>query len=120
MSKKTIVHIERDTTKAGRTINALLGLLTANRYALIFTLKVTLVKRNYQPERMRQRALENLFIAVILFPLAMGVVLGLKKCGYDPPYFDILPSDSITNQSHTPINTPAQKTDPIYEAVAGR
>lgn len=78
--KRTIFKLERDQTKAGRTINALLGLLTANRYSLIFTLRITLVKRNYQPERMRQRAKENLLIFLILFPIALGITIGLDRC----------------------------------------
>lgn len=101
--KRTIFKIERDQTKAGRTINALLGLLTANRFALIFTLRLTLVRRNYQPERMRQRAKENLLIFLILFPLAMGITIGMEKCQHPTP---IVPPteekrDTLVNEAYS-------------------
>lgn len=96
--KKVIYRTERDSTKAGRTINALLALLTANRYALIFTLRITLVKRNYQPEAMRKRAKENLLIFLILFPIVLGIVIGMEKCSKPDITKTILP-DSIEIKS---------------------
>lgn len=117
MTKKTLFHIERDTTRAGRTINALLGLLTANRYALIFSLKLTLVKRNYQPERMRQRALENLYIALVLFPVTMGIVLGMRQCKPIHPA-EITPSDTIQTPPTThQFMKPLQVANPLPASV---
>lgn len=102
--KRTIFKIERDQTKAGRTINALLALLTANRYALIFTFRLTLVKRAYQPENMRRRVKENLFIFLVLFPLALSLVVMNEKCSHQPSQ-NIMPSDTtrIQNPSHQTI-----------------
>ena len=104
--KKTIVHIERDTTKAGRTINALLGLLTANRISFIFSFKLTIVKRNYQPENFKRRAKENLFIALVLFPIFLGFTVMLNKCGYLPdPTPTITPKDTTMNKSDLIIDS---------------
>lgn len=101
--KRTLFKLEHDQTKAGRTINALLALLTANRYALIFTFRLTLVKRAYQPENMRKRIKESLFIFLVLFPLAMSIVVLNEKCSHQP-------NDNITPTDTTRIQSPSHQT----------
>lgn len=78
--KKTIYHSNVSETRKGRIINALLALCTANRYSVIFTFKITIVKRNYQLEGMRKRAKENIFIALVLFPFVMALMMAMEKC----------------------------------------
>lgn len=82
--KKAIYHSNISETRKGRIINALLALCTANRYSVIFSFKITIVKRNYQLEGMRKRAKENIFIALVLFPFVMGLMMALEKCGSVP------------------------------------
>ena len=100
--RKTIFKIERDQTKVGRTINALLAFLTANRYALIFTFRLTLVKRAYQPEPLRKRVTDNLLTFLILFPFIMGIVLMHEKCTAPDPT-PLTPTDSTRTEAERPI-----------------
>lgn len=109
--KKTIYHFENNSTKAGRAINALLALLTANRYALIFTLKVTISKRNYQPEPFRRRAIENLFIFLCLFPIAMGLTVLMNKCNEYPQPTPIIEE---REEEEIPIHVDAMGRDSIF------
>lgn len=92
--KKTVYHSESDTSKAGRTIRALLAFLTAGRYSVIFSFKITFVKREYNERRMRERAIENLFIALVLTPIVIGITLYMNRC--TPPTTYIEKSDSIS------------------------
>ena len=103
--KRTLFKIDHDQTKGGRTINALLALLTANRYALIFTFRLTLVKRSYQPEAMRRRAKENLLIFLVLFPLAMVVKMMCQKCQEPDPFLQIQ-TDSLELPKAVTTETP--------------
>lgn len=100
MIKKAIYHSESDTSKTGRTIRALLAFLTAGRYSVIFSFKITFVKREYNERRMRERALENLFIALVLTPVVIGITIGMNKCNPQPTYIEkrdsISASDSTT------------------------
>ena len=102
--RKTIFKLERDQTKVGRTINALLAFLTANRYALIFTFRITLVKRAYQPESIRKRITENLLTFLILFPFVMGLILMHEKCTSPDPK-PIIPTDTIRTEPEKPKPT---------------
>lgn len=111
MKKKVIYHSETDTTKAGRTIRALLAFLTANRYSLIFSLKLTLVKRNYEPNSFKRRAKENLYIFLVLFPLVMAITIMLQKCGNLPhnvpdPFRDKteITTDSIDDETRHEVS----------------
>lgn len=99
--KKTIFKVERDQTKAGRTINALLAFLTANRYALIFTFRLTLVKRAYQPKTLKQRIKENILIILILFPLTLSVIMMLNKCS-QPTKAAMIQTDSLEHDESIP------------------
>ena len=103
--KRTLFKIERDQTRVGRTINALLALLTANRYALIFTFRITLVKRAYQEESFRKRAKENLLIFIILFPLAMAITMSLDKCSH-PTSIVPIQADSLERHEQQNYNVP--------------
>lgn len=107
--RKTIFKIERDQTKAGRTINALLALLTANRYALIFTFRLTLVRRAYQPESLARRTKENLLIFIVLFPLMASLLLISERCS-SPDAMPIIPRDSISHEAE--IKPMAEETYP--------
>lgn len=80
--KKIVYRSEIDSTKAGRAFRALLALCTARKYSLIFSFKITLVRREYQPHRTKQRVLESFYIFLVLFPLMMGAMFGLQKCGF--------------------------------------
>lgn len=80
MSKKTFFHIDHDTTKAGRSINALLSLLTANRYALILTIKLTIVKRHFVNDPMKRSIWNRIYLAVVLAPITLTVALCFKHC----------------------------------------
>lgn len=99
MIKRTIYHSESDTSKAGRTIRALLAFLTAGRYSVIFSFKITFVKREYNERRMRERALENLFIALVLTPVVIGITIGMNKCNPQPIYIE--QCDSISAPDST-------------------
>lgn len=99
MIKKAIYHSESDTSKAGRTIRALLAFLTAGRYSVIFSFKITFVKREYNERRMRERALENLFIALVLTPVVIGITIGMNKCNPQPTYIE--KRDSINASDST-------------------
>lgn len=92
--RKAIYHFENNSTKVGRSITALLALLTQKRLSVIFHLRITIVRREYQPEALKRRAMENLFIFVVLFPLVMAVTIGMKKC-QNPQPTHIEQNDSI-------------------------
>lgn len=104
--RRTIFKIERDQTKGGRIINVLLALLTARKYALIFNVRITLVRRNYTPESLKRRTLDNLFIFVVLFPIVMGVTFGMKQCKNTPTPTHIEKEDSIPQETEKPDPTP--------------
>lgn len=93
--KKTIYHSNVSETRKGRIINALLALCTANRYSVIFSFKITIVKRNYQLEGMRKRAKENIFIALVLFPFVMALMMAMEKCKSTP----MLPSGQMNDST---------------------
>lgn len=80
--KRTIYHFNSSDTYKGRAINALLAFLTANRYSVIFSLKCTIVKRNYNPNRMKQRVIDNIIIATIFIPLMAALTTIMNQCGH--------------------------------------
>lgn len=97
--KKTIYHSQSDATKAGRTIRALLAFMTAGRYSLIFSFKITLIKRNYNEHRMRQRVLENIFMCLVFAPIIIGLTMYMERCNTQPTIIE--PCDSIQTQHST-------------------
>lgn len=82
--KRTIYHFNSSDTYRGRAINALLAFLTANRYSVIFSLKCTIVRRNYNPHRMKQRIIDNLVISTILLPFLLMLTMAMQECGSFP------------------------------------
>ena len=112
--KRTIYHSNISETRKGRIINALLAFLTANRYSVIFTFKITIVKRDYQLEGMRKRAKENLFIAIILFPLAMAITMGLQKC-QQPRFIQDRETETSAEKDSTDASAGAL-VHPLHEA----
>lgn len=82
--KRTIYHFNSTESHRGRAINALLGFLTANRYSLIFSLKCTIVKRNYNERRMRERVLDSLWISSIIAPIGIALMFTFEKCSNTP------------------------------------
>lgn len=101
-TKKVIYHSQSDTTKAGRTIRALLGFLTAGRYSLIFSFKITMVKREYNERRMRERAIENLFMVLVFTPLIIGITMYMEKCNNPITIIDKTENDTIKVDSMSP------------------
>ena len=85
-------------TRKGRIINALLAFLTANRYSIIFQLKITMVKRNYQESRLKERILDNLLISLVLFPFLMGNVFYMERCTPKLPHTTPSTLDTIRKQ----------------------
>ena len=99
--KKAIYHSEFHNTRKGRVFNALLSFLTLGRFSLIFTFKITIVKREFQGWRARQRFKEHLYIFLVLFPLSLAVTLGLQQCKDKRYHLYDKETDSIQSQRDT-------------------
>ena len=93
--KRTIYHSELDNSKGGRTMRALFAILTKNRYSLIMSWKITIVKRNYQERRMRQRVLNDLYIVLIFAPIIIPMCLYFDGCSNKNPMNIENDSDSV-------------------------
>ena len=93
--KRTIYRFDSNDTYRGRAINALLAFLTANRYSVIFQLKCTIVKRNYNPHRMRQRVLDSLVASAIILPIMIFLTMTMHQCGTIPPPTNDEKKDSV-------------------------
>ena len=106
--KKTIYHSEIHETRKGRILNALLAFLTANRYAIIFSFKVTIVKRQYTEHSLRKRALEQLYMFLVLFPIILAIIIFMEGCpnvpnlGDEPKENQIQQTDSLHNRLPNP------------------
>lgn len=81
--RKVIYHSETETTKTGRAFKALLSFLTLNRYSIIFTLKITLVKRYYDRNPFERRGLRDLYTALVILPIVLGWCIIAEKCSSD-------------------------------------
>lgn len=66
-------------------MQALLAFLTANRYSLIFTLKVTIVKRIYPNDPIRRRAMRDLYTVLIAAPIFITITLLVQECSPTNP-----------------------------------
>lgn len=106
--RKTIYHSEIHETRKGRILNALLAFLTNNRYSIIFTFKITLVKRNYREPRLLERAKHQLYMFLILFPIILAIIIFMEGCpnpmilGAEPKEYETQPADSLHNRKPLP------------------
>ena len=106
--RKTIYHSELHETRKGRIMNALLAFLTNNRYSIIFTFKITLVKRNYREPRLLERARHQLYMFLILFPFILAIIIFMEGCpnpmilGAEPKEYETQPADSLHNRKPLP------------------
>lgn len=108
MIKKTIYHSDFHETRRGRVLNALLAFLTNNRYSIIFTFKLTIVKRNYQEHSLRRRALNQLYMFLVLFPIILAIIIFMEGCpsspilGNEPKEHHTLESDTLHKRLPNP------------------
>lgn len=93
--KKRIYHSNMTATRRGRTLNALLSLLLGDRYGLVITLKVIIVKREFKNDPIKRRALRDLYTAIVVLPIAFITTLCVEKCNGRPTPFDAVPADSV-------------------------
>lgn len=106
--RKTIYHSELHETRKGRILNALLAFITKNRYSIIFSFKITIVKRNYQEHGLRERALNQLYMFLILFPIILAIIIFMEGCpnpmilGAEPKEYETQPADSLHNRKPLP------------------
>ena len=112
--KRTIYHSNISENNKGRIINALLAFLTANRYSVIFTFRITIVKRNYQEHRLKERILNDLYIFLVLFPIFLVLSLIMQKCGTTPVIIDEEKKDST--EVKVPIVSAGASVHPLHEA----
>lgn len=83
--RKTIYHSETYSSRLGRSLTALVAFFTANRTTLIFSIKVTIIKRPYNERGFRERALNNIFIGLVGLPIIIGITAMLNGCPQLPP-----------------------------------
>lgn len=106
--RKTIYHSEIHETRKGRILNALLAFLTNNRYSIIFTFKITLVKRYYREPRLLERARHQLYMFLVLFPFILAIIIFMEGCPNIPIHGDnsmeheTQPADSLHNRQPLP------------------
>lgn len=112
MSKKVIYHTNVQETRKGRIINAFLALITANRYSVIFTFKISIVKRHIPKDPIIERAKRDLYTALVLAPFVLGIVFTSKSCDPTPSTPDINAADSISHKADT------TESVPIIESVS--
>ena len=84
MIKKTIYHSNFHETRRGRVLNALLAFLTKNRYSILFVFKITIVKRQYTEHSLRKRALEQLYMFLVLLPIVLAIIIFMEGCPRSP------------------------------------
>lgn len=78
--RKVIYRSELDNTKGGRAFRALLSFLTANRYSLIFNLKVVLVRRYYPNDPIKTRVMRELYMIIVALPFLIAYTVFMEKC----------------------------------------
>lgn len=103
--RKTIYHSELHETRKGRILNALLAFLTKNRYSIIFSFKITIVKRDYQEHGLRERALNQLYMFLVLFPIILAIIIFMEGC----PSYPILGDEQ--KEEHT------QDSDTLHNSL---
>lgn len=113
MKIRKIYHTNEKQSRFGRSITALIGLMTNNRIAVYVRLTISIVYRDIKDSPTSRSALARLYQFLVLLPLTIALMLFLSQCPHphtpDPREEEIasgvwptLAADSAASPTHTP------------------
>lgn len=113
MKIKKIYHSNEKRSRLGRSLTALVGLMTNNRIAVYIRLTISIVYRDIKDSPTSRSALARLYQFLVLLPLTIALMFFLSQCPHpdkaEPQekenvsgVWPTLAADSAASPTHTP------------------